>query len=107
MRKVYVMLVGALAVILASAALAEENRVDERQENQEKRIEQGIESGELNKKEARRLGRQQRRIEKKEEKAMADGELSHKEARKLERAQDRASHQIHRQKNDRQERRRK
>lgn len=107
MRKVYVMLVGTLALILATASLADESRVDERQENQHQRIEQGVESGELNKKEARRFTRQQKRIGKADEKALTDGELSGKESRKLERAQDRTSRHVYRQKHDRQERRRK
>ena len=76
--------------------------VDARQERQEQRIQQGIESGELNQREAGRLQREQERIATHEEKAKADGVVTKAERRKLHREQDRASRHIAKEKHDRQ-----
>jgi hypothetical protein len=76
--------------------------VDARQERQEQRIQQGIESGQLNEREAARLNRQQDRIEKMEERAKSDGTVTKRERRALHKAQDRASRHIAKEKHDRQ-----
>lgn len=94
-----------LVLTLPVVALAED-KVDQRQENQEQRIEQGVQSGELNQKEAARLNRQQNRIEKAEGKAEADGKVTRKERKRLNQMQNHASRDIYRQKHDRQKRRR-
>lgn len=77
-------------------------RIDQRQKNQQQRIDQGVKSGELNKKEAARLEKGQARIQKMENKAMADGKMSPKERAKIEKAQDRESQRIFREKHDKQ-----
>ena len=77
-------------------------RVDKRQENQDKRIEQGVKSGELNKKEAARLEKGQARVQKMEDKAAADGKITKKEKVKIEHAQDVQSKHVARQKHDKQ-----
>jgi hypothetical protein len=79
-------------------------RVDARQARQEHRIDQGIASGELTKKEAARLNAQQARIDTAENRAQADGKVSAKERARLEARQDRASRQIRHQKHDAQTR---
>jgi hypothetical protein len=79
-------------------------RIDQRQANQERRIEQGEKSGALTKREARRLERGQEHVQRMENKAAADGNVSKKEARRIERAQDRQSREIYREKHDRQRR---
>lgn len=79
-------------------------RRDNRQNKQSARIKQGVESGELNKREARRLNRNQKKIERTEDRMESDGEMTGKEKARLENMQDRASKRIHRQKNDGQER---
>ncbi len=62
------------AFALPGVALAQSTtRIDKRQENQDKRIEQGVKSGELNKKEAARLEKGQAHVQKMEAKAAADG----------------------------------
>jgi hypothetical protein len=88
----------------ASAQSAETPRIDARQAKQEQRIDQGIASGELNKREAHRLNRQQNVIDKAENKAKADGVVTAKERKALTRAQNSTSKRIYRQKHDAQER---
>jgi hypothetical protein len=53
-------------------------RIDQRQAEQQRRIDQGVKSGELNKREAARLEKGQARIQKMEDKAMADGKMTPK-----------------------------
>ena len=77
-------------------------RIDQRQENQEKRIDQGAQSGQLNKKEEKRLEKGQARVQKMEDKAVADGKVTKKERKKIEHAQDQQSKKIHREKHDKQ-----
>ncbi len=70
--------------------------------DQDQRIQQGVASGELNQREARRLENQQDRVEAAETRAKADGKVTAVERRRLDRAQDRASANIAKQKHDRQ-----
>lgn len=91
----------ALGVALAAVApMAHGATIDERQEYQQERIERGIQSGELNKREAARLQREQNRIQAMENKALADGELSKKERRKIQRRLNKSSRHIYREKHD-------
>ena len=77
-------------------------RIDQRQANQERRIEQGEKSGALTKKEAARLEKGQARIQKMENKATADGKVTAKERARIEKAQNRESRRIFREKHDKQ-----
>ena len=77
-------------------------RIAQRQAEQQKRIDQGVKSGELNKKEAARLQKGQARVQKMEDKAMADGKMTKMERRKIEQAQDQESKKIYREKHDKQ-----
>jgi len=77
-------------------------RIDQRQENQQQRIDQGVKSGELTQKEAARLEKGQARVQKMEDKAAADGKVTKKESRRIEHAQDVQSKRIHKQKHDKQ-----
>jgi len=97
------MFVIAAAFALPAAAQTQSTpRIDQRQQNQERRIEQGEKSGALNQKEAARLEKGQQRIDKMEKKAMADGKMTKKERRKIEKAQDKESRRIYREKHDKQ-----
>ena len=87
---------------LALAQTTSTPRIDQRQANQEKRIEQGVRSGELTKKEAARLEKGQARVQKMENKAMADGTMTKKEKARIEHAQDVESRKIAREKHDKQ-----
>ena len=84
----------------ASAPGTNTPRVDQRQANQEKRIDQGIASGELNQRETRRLEKQQNVINRAEDKAKADGTVTKTERRSLHKMQNHASKRIHHQKHD-------
>ncbi len=78
-------------------------RIDQRQTNQERRIDQGVKSGQLNQKEAARLEKGQARVQKMETKAVADGKVTAKERRMIEHAQDKQSRKIAREKHDKQQ----
>lgn len=77
-------------------------KIDQRQANQERRIDQGIASGALTTKEATRLDKRETKIESDKLAAKADGKITGAERRKLTREENRASRAIHRQKHDRQ-----
>lgn len=87
---------------MPTAQAAEAPVIDQRQVNQEQRIEKGVESGQLNEREAARMNKQQDRVEKMEDKAKADGVVTNKERAKIGAAQNRTSRNIAREKHDRQ-----
>ena len=94
-----------LLACIALSALAQTSstpRIDQRQANQERRIEQGQNSGQLTGKESARLEKGQARVQKMEDKAAADGRVTKKERARIEHAQDKQSRKIHRQKHDKQ-----
>jgi hypothetical protein len=107
-------ILGAIALALASLASipahaqaagpAATPGIDQRQANQEKRIDQGIASGELTRREAHRMNRQQNRVDRAEDRAKADGTVTKAERAKLHTMQDRTSRHIYRQKHDAQQR---
>jgi Spy/CpxP family protein refolding chaperone len=75
-------------------------RVDQREANQDTRIQNGVASGQLNAKETYRLEKQQARINTAEANAKSDGKVTKGERAKLHRMQDRASANIAKQKHD-------
>jgi len=75
-----------------------------RQVSQKARINQGVRSGELTRKETAGLKAQQRHINRTKRQAKADGVVTRKEKREINRKQNRASRNINRQKNDAQSR---
>ncbi len=93
-----------LAAILASttthAAGTNTPVLDQRQENQERRIEQGVESGALNANEAARLEAQQNRVQRAEDRAKADGVVTRRERAVLHHRQDHTSGNIARKKHN-------
>jgi hypothetical protein len=93
-----------LAIVLPTLAFAQANtpRVDQRQANQEQRIDQGVASGSLTRREANRLERGQQHVDNMENRAKADGVVTRGERARLHQAQDVQSARIHRQKHDRQ-----
>lgn len=78
-------------------------RIDQRQANQEQRIDQGVASGQLTKREAAQLEKGQAHVQQMEDQALADGTMTKRERARLERAQNRQSRRIFRQKHDRQQ----
>jgi hypothetical protein len=78
--------------------------IDARQRQQELRIRQGVRSGELTRREARRLQAEQDRIRFEEYRARRDGFVSPRERARIQRRLDDSSRNIYREKNDRQDR---
>ncbi len=77
-----------------------ENRIENRADRQQKRIGQGVASGQLTPKETIRLERRQARVDRHIDKAEADGKVTKKEAAVINREQNRESRRIRRQKHD-------
>lgn len=94
--------VALVAPLLAAAQTTSTPRVDQRQVNQEARIQQGTQSGSLTQKEAANLEKGQTHVQNMENKATADGKVTNKEAGRIEHAQDQQSKKIEHQKHDRQ-----
>ena len=94
----------AVAIALPVLAFAQANtpRVDQRQANQERRIDQGVASGSLTQREANRLENGQQRVDNMENRAKADGVVTKRERARLHVAQDAQSDRIYAQKHDRQ-----
>lgn len=80
------------------------DRIDARQARQANRIQQGIRSGELTRREAARLKEQQAYIRELERKAERDGRITPAERARIRAAQNAASRAIFHEKNDAQER---
>lgn len=74
--------------------------IDKHEANQQERIQQGKQSGELTKHEARRLRAEQKIIDRKQKRAEADGTVTAQERQGIRRMQDRAGRDIRRQKHD-------
>jgi hypothetical protein len=88
---------GAVTVLIASAAYAgptDDPGIQKREQIQEKRIDQGVKSGELTPREAGKLEAQQAKIKQDEARMKSDGKLTKQERRKLTREQNRASKKI-------------
>lgn len=77
-------------------------RIDQREQRQEQRIQQGVGSGALTPRETYRLEQEQAHIDKAEARAKSDGTVTARERKHLSKMQNRASHDIRRQKHDRQ-----
>jgi hypothetical protein len=75
-------------------------KVDQRQANQEQRIDQGAQSGTLTGKEAARLEKGQTHVENVETRTQADGKVTARERARLDHAQDVQSRRIAREKRD-------
>jgi hypothetical protein len=96
-------IVAALAIVVPLVATAQSTPgVDQRQANQEQRIQQGVQSGSLTQREAAKLERGQGRVQSMEDKARADGNVTPKERERLQRAQNNQSKKIAREKHDHQ-----
>jgi len=90
------------ALVFAGSAFAQTAtpNIDKRQANQEKRIEQGVKSGELTSKETANLEKREAKLQSDKEKAQADGVVTKKERSKLQHEANRDSKAIYRQKHD-------
>ena len=94
-----------MVVIFPAAGLAQNHSINDRQRDQQQRIRQGIRSGELTRREARRLETEQARIHRDEIRARrSGGEFTLRERARIQRELNRSSRDIRRQKHDRQDR---
>ena len=101
MKKIVGILVTVVFVLGASvASLAGSHGIDWREHRQQQRINQGIRSGELTRREARRLEAGLARIKIDERFARSDGNLSPRERARLNRELNHESRGIYRQKHD-------
>ena len=99
-------LILAIAVVTGAAVSANAfaqtatPRLDQREANQQQRINQGVATGQLTPREANNLQRRENRLNANEARAKADGVVTPAERRRLQREANRNSRKIHRQKHD-------
>ena len=89
-----------IALPLAAAAGTRDPGVNQRQHNQQQRIQQGVKSGELTRGETRRLETEQRHIRHEEARYKSDGQLTRAERADLQHDLNRSSRHIYNQKHD-------
>jgi TolA-binding protein len=108
MMKKGLVTVSGMTLLMTGAACAEVETpmIDQRQTNQEQRIDQGVTSGRLNEREMNRLNMQQEQVNKMENRAKSDAIMTDKGRARIAAAQDRAARHIAREKHDRQGKRR-
>jgi hypothetical protein len=104
MKKYIAVLVALMLIAGGAYTQTATPKTTERQIHQQKRIHQGVKSGELTKREAAKLEAQQAKIQIDKQKAKSDGVVTAKERAKLQGEQNRASRRIYKQKHDAQER---
>jgi uncharacterized membrane protein YebE (DUF533 family) len=97
-------MLGLLVASVALPALAQMSApgVDQREQRQQQRIQQGMQSGQLTPKEAARLEAEQARIRNKEAAMKSDGVLTKQERKELHQDLERSSRHIAKEKHDRQ-----
>lgn len=106
MKRVTFLIAAAILLLVGTTAHAHPHgRTTKKQYNQHKRIQHGVRTGQLTRREAGQLRMQQARVRNYKHMAMADGRVTRKERVIINRAQRRADQNIYRQKHDRQTRR--
>jgi hypothetical protein len=102
MRIMKVTLALSIASVLSGVAVAQTaaEKDQQRDVNQQTRIEQGLKSGELSTKEAGHLEREQQHVDRMEARDLKDGHMSAGEQLRLDKAQNAASADIYQQKHD-------
>jgi hypothetical protein len=99
MKLAHTTIVAALSLAFCGAAFAQAGTV-QRDVNQQRRIEQGLQSGQLTTREAAKLEREESRVERDQARALQDGKLTPAEKARLAREQNRVSRDIYREKHD-------
>jgi hypothetical protein len=92
-------LAAALGLAFSTGAFAQAGTV-QRDVNQQQRIEQGLQSGQLTTKEASRLEGEEARVDRDQQRAMKDGNLSPAEKQRLAREQNQVSRDIYQDKHN-------
>lgn len=91
----------AISALISSVALAQSTSNDvQRDVNQQQRIEQGLQSGSLNMREAAKLEKQETRVEITQKNALKDGTITPGEQTRIQNQQNAVSRDIARQKHD-------
>ncbi|MGZ3239166.1 MAG: hypothetical protein ACXWJK_02100 [Burkholderiaceae bacterium] len=100
--KLNTLLASILLSTFAVSAFAQTNtpRIDQRQENQQQRIDNGVKSGALTAKETNNLDKREAKLEADKQAAKADGKVTPKERRKLKREENRDSKAIYKKKHN-------
>ena len=99
-KSMSIMMVTVFSFVCVASAMA--GRIKNRQVHQQKRIHQGVHSGELTRREIKVLKKEQRHVQQTKKKVWSDGELTRRERVRLERHQDKSSAHIYKLKhNDR------
>jgi len=94
-----------LTLTLAESIPVRAGEIKERQKHQQQRIDEGVKSGELTKKETLKLEAEQAKIRRTKRRFKRnDGEIGPKERAKLDQEQDKASKHIYKEKHDAQTR---
>src|SRR5690242_9807273 len=99
MKLAHTAIAAALGLAFSTGAFAQAGTV-QRDVNQQQRIEQGLQSGQLTTKEASRLEGEEARVERDQQRAMKDGKLTPAEKQRLSREQNNVSRDIYREKHD-------
>jgi hypothetical protein len=96
------MLIGALLTSTATMSFAAEGKIQQRKENQQKRIAQGVKSGQLTPHETARIENNESKINKevRQDRKENGGNLTNKEKAKVNRQQNKVSKEIYNQKHD-------
>jgi len=89
-----------LAVAPAFAASTDDSGIQKREAIQERRIDQGVKSGQLTPKESGKLEGREAKIKQDEERMKSDGKLTEKERAKLTKQQNKASKKIYKKKHN-------
>lgn len=102
MKTSQIILSAAITALFTLPAVAQTNTAEtvQRNLNQQQRIQQGLQSGQLTTQEAARLERGQAHVEQMQARAMRDGVLTQPERARLDHAQDVQSRRIYQEKHD-------
>jgi hypothetical protein len=101
MKFTHTALAAAVAAMFSVAAHAQTAGTEvQRDVNQEKRIEQGLQSGQLTTREAGKLEKEEAQVNRAESNALKDGKLTAQEKARIQREQNQVSRDIYRQKHD-------
>jgi len=91
----------AITSLFSATAFAQSSAIEvQRNVNQQHRIEQGLQSGQLTTREGARLEREESHVEKMQSQALRDGSVTPREARRINTAQNRVSQDIRQEKHD-------
>ncbi len=108
MNKNWMKVLASLVLMIAifpATGLAQNHGINDRQRDQQQRIRQGVRSGELTRREARRLEAQEARIRRDEARARrSGGQFTARERLRIQRELNHSSRNIYRQKHDHQDR---